>query len=307
MASSRLDRRTVLKSAAATAAVGAIGFPAPAVLGQAKPFAGVTLNGACFQHVFHTYLKDYIPEFEEQTGMKVNFDAAGLPGLQPARWTSSCRPRARPTTFCNVTFIYTGRWIGAGWLTPLDEFVSDPNLTPADWDPADFRRRRPGAALQDAEGKTYGFAWEAGAMIMGIARGDLLEQAGLELPTTFDELVQVCEAIDEQEGVAAFVADKLHHWNWIPYLMGSGGGVFRDPPDDLMPDPRHARGRRGGRVLRQPADQVRPVRRPVVHRRPGDARPARRPRQHPDPGDRLDDAARQARGEQGQGRPRATR
>jgi multiple sugar transport system substrate-binding protein len=35
--------------------------------------------------------------------------------------------------------------------------------------------------------------------------------------------------------VAAFVADKLHHWNWIPYLMGYGGGVFRDPPGDLMP------------------------------------------------------------------------
>ena len=39
----------------------------------------------------------------------------------------------------------------------------------------------------------------------------------------------------DQEGVAAFVADKLHHWNWIPYLMGAGGSVFRDAPDDLMP------------------------------------------------------------------------
>ena len=47
--------------------------------------------------------------------------------------------------------------------------------------------------------------------------------------------MQVCEATNKQEGVAAFVADKLHHWNWIPYLMGYGGGVFRDPPDDLMP------------------------------------------------------------------------
>ena len=72
-------------------------------------------------------------------------------------------------------------------------------------------------------------------MIMGIARGDLLEQAGLGVPTTFEELMQVCEATHDQEGVAAFVADKLHHWNWIPYLMGHGGTVFRDPPDDLMP------------------------------------------------------------------------
>ena len=37
-------------------------------------------------------------------------------------------------------------------MTPLDDFVSDPNLTPADWDAADFVG---GAqkALQDAEAR----------------------------------------------------------------------------------------------------------------------------------------------------------
>jgi multiple sugar transport system substrate-binding protein len=25
------------------------------------------------------------------------------------------------------------RWIGAGWFTPLDDFVNDPNKTPPDW------------------------------------------------------------------------------------------------------------------------------------------------------------------------------
>jgi multiple sugar transport system substrate-binding protein len=112
--------------------------------------------------------------------------------------------------------------------------VTDPNLPPPDWDAADFVGGAQ-SALQDADGKTYGFAWEAGAMIMGIGRGDLLDQAGVGVPTTFEELIQVCEATHDQEGVAAFVADKLHHWNWIPYLMGYGGGVFRDPPGDLMP------------------------------------------------------------------------
>ena len=71
---SSISRRTVLKGTAATAAVGAVALHAPAVIGQAKPFDGVTINGASFQHVFHTYLKEYIPEFEEQTGMTVNFE-----------------------------------------------------------------------------------------------------------------------------------------------------------------------------------------------------------------------------------------
>ena len=57
----------------------AVGLRAPAVRGQAKPFAGVTMNGAAFQSVFHDYLKDYFPEFEEQSGMKVNFEQQAFP------------------------------------------------------------------------------------------------------------------------------------------------------------------------------------------------------------------------------------
>jgi multiple sugar transport system substrate-binding protein len=233
MASSRITRRTILKGAAATAAVGAVGLPAPAVIGQAKPFDGVTINGASFQHVFHTYLKEYIPEFEEQSGMKVNFTTQAFP-IYNQRADLELSTQGSAWDFLNVTFIYSGRWIGAGWLTPLDDFVNDPNLTPSDWDAADFVGGAQ-SSLQDPQGKTYGFAWEAGAMIMGMARGDLLERAGVGVPTTFEELAQVCEATHNQDGVAAFVADKLHHWNWIPYLMGQGGGVFRAPPDDLMP------------------------------------------------------------------------
>ena len=131
-------------------------------------------------------------------------------------------------------------------------------------------------------------------MIMGIGRADLLDQAGVETPTTFEELLTVCEAIHRQEGAAAFVADKLHHWNWIPYLMGHGGGVFRDPPGDLMPVLDTPEAATAAEYYANLLDQLRPVRRAVLHRRPGHARPARRPCQYPDTGHRLDDPARQA-------------
>ena len=36
-----------------------------------------------------------------------------------------------------------------GWLTPLDDFIRNPNLTPADWDVNDFL---PGARAPDAGG-----------------------------------------------------------------------------------------------------------------------------------------------------------
>ena len=123
---------------------------------------------------------------------------------------------------CNCTFIYSGRWIGAGWFTSLDTFTKDRKYTPADWDPEDFAGG-PQSAMKNAKGETFAFSWEAGAMILGAARADLIEKAGLGLPKTFDELIKVCDATHNKDGVAAFSADKLHHWNWIPYLMGAGG------------------------------------------------------------------------------------
>ena len=40
--------------------------------------------------------------------------------------------------FSTVTFIYSGRWVGADWFTHLNDFVKDANKTPADWDAEDF-------------------------------------------------------------------------------------------------------------------------------------------------------------------------
>jgi multiple sugar transport system substrate-binding protein len=226
-----MHRRTFLKSGAA--AVGTLGLHAPAVLGQAKPFAGVTINGACFQHVYQTYLQAYIPEFEARTGMKVNLTLQAFP-VYNQRADLELSTKGSAWDFLNVTFIYSGRWIGAGWMTPLDEYLNDRNLTPVDWDFGDFVAGAQ-STLRDAKGLTYGLAWEAGAMIMGASRADLLDKAGVKMPETFEQLVQVCETTHNKDGVAAFVADKLHHWNWIPYLMGYGGRVFKDPPGNLTP------------------------------------------------------------------------
>ncbi len=72
-------------------------------------------------------------------------------------------------------------------------------------------------------------------MLLYAARGDLIEKAGKQMPTTLDETVAVCEAIHGKEGTAAWVADKLHHWNWPPFLMAAGGAIFKDPPTNLTP------------------------------------------------------------------------
>ena len=226
-----MNRRTLLKVTGAAAAN--LALSAPAVLAQSKPYAGTTINGASFQHVFQNYIQEMLPEFEEQSGIKVNLELQSFP-VYNQRMDLELSTNSEGYDFCNISFIYSVRWIGSGWLTPLDEMSADPNMTPDAWDREDFLGG-PQSTLKNSAGETFGYAWEGGAMILSAARNDVLDDAGLALPTTYDEMVKVAEATRGVKGVAPFVADKLHHWNWPPYLMGFGGQVFRDSPTDLFP------------------------------------------------------------------------
>jgi multiple sugar transport system substrate-binding protein len=231
---SGLGRRTLVKGALGVAAFGAGAVQAPPILGQARgPYAGQTINASCFQTTYFEYLRNYFPEFTERTGINVNFTMQAFP-VYNQRTDLELSTRGSALDVCNCTFIYSGRWIGAGWFTNLSEFVANANMTPPDWDAADFVAG-PQSAMQNAQGQTFAFSWEAGAMIMAMARYDLIERAGLSAPTTFEELIRVCEATHNRDNVAAYTADRLHHWNWIPYLMGMGGRVFKDPPENLTP------------------------------------------------------------------------
>jgi multiple sugar transport system substrate-binding protein len=228
--SAAVSRRMLLQAGAAT--IGAAALPMP-VIAQTKPFAGVTLRGASFQHRFFTLLQNYIPEFEAQTGMKVDLQLSAFPVYnQQANLELSSGGSA--FDFVNVTFILAARWVAAGLLANLDEFTGDPNLTPAEWKPKDFVE---GAQVpyRDAKGATYGYSWEGGAMVMGLSRMDLMEKRGLKIPKTFAELEQVCAAMNGVENVTGIVSFQLHHWCLPPYIQGFGGNIFRNPPTDIMP------------------------------------------------------------------------
>lgn len=234
-------RRSLLGTAAAAGTTAAGLFlagplPRPAIAQSAAPsrrFQGVRLNVATYQHQFNTYLAAYIPEFEERTGMKVNFAVSGFPVYnQQADLELSTRGSAYDVV--NVTYIYASRWINAGWLTDLDAFAKDPKLTPPDWEPEDFIAGAQ-APLLNRAGRTHGFAWEGGAMMMGVSRPELLARRGVKIPETFDELMEACAAVHGQDGIAAFVVDRLHHWHWPPFAMGFGGSVFKSAPDNLTP------------------------------------------------------------------------
>ena len=220
---------------AATAAPAPAAKPtqAPAQSGAAKPFAGVELNVACFQLMFTQNLKDFLPEFEQQPGMKINLDLQAF-AVYNQRADLELSTKGSAWDVMNITYIYSMRWIGAGWFTNLEEYIKDPNKTPKEWEADDFAS---GAMtpLKNEKGDRFGFPFMAGTYGAWWSRSDLLEKAGLKPPKTFDEMMKAVAAVHGKEGCAGFVSDKLHHWNAIPYIMGFGGKVFKDPPTNVTP------------------------------------------------------------------------
>ena len=229
---------TAAPAPAATQAPKPAATTAPVAAG-AKPFAGQTINATCWSAPFPKHLADYLPEFEAKTGMKVNYTTPAF-AVHNQQVDTELSTKGSAYDVVNNTFIYTSRWIGAGWLTPLDEFFNDPNKTPPDFNVKDFL---PGVVKphQDKAGKTYALPWTADAYMACAGRFDIIEKAGFkDLPKTFgtdgaEDMTKICDAINKKEDVYAWATENHYGWSFIPFYQGFGAKVFRNPPDDLMP------------------------------------------------------------------------
>jgi multiple sugar transport system substrate-binding protein len=177
----RVTRRQMLRAGA-----GALFVPfalkagkAPAQGGK-KPFEGVTLNISCWSATYPKLIADYIPEFTEKTGIKVNYDTPGFL-VYNQRADLELSTKGSGFDVLNVTFIYTSRWIGAGWLTPLDSYLKDPNKTPADWDFADLLTGSV-QPMRDKAGAVYGIPWISDVLMAASSRFDIFKANGLGMP-----------------------------------------------------------------------------------------------------------------------------
>ncbi len=227
-----MQRRDLLKAMAAFGVYAMVPAFARGANG-AKKYAGVTLNVSTFSTAYPTLLRQWLPEFEALTGAKVNLDTPAFP-VYNQRADLELSTKGTAYDVVNVTFIYSSRWINSGWLTPLDEFIANPNLTSADWDVHDFLQG--GIAPETGrDGKLYGIPWVVEGMLAGSSRFDLVSEAGFTFPDTTDDLVRVLQAVNKKQRVAGYVTDSHYGWTFIPYLQAFGGNVFRNPPDDLFP------------------------------------------------------------------------
>ena len=132
----KMQRRQFIKAGSVLAAASFVPGIA-AAQDRTKKYAGLTLNVSTFSAAYPKYLQQWLPEFEARTGAKVNFDTPSFP-VYNQRADLELSTKGSAYDVVNVTFIYSSRWINSGWLTPLDDYIHNPNLTSADWNVRDF-------------------------------------------------------------------------------------------------------------------------------------------------------------------------
>ncbi len=162
--------------------------------------------------------------------MKVEFQHPGLP-VYNQRMDLELSTQRVGLRFLQCDLHLFGRWIGAGWFTQSRRVRQGSQQDRRRLGRGGFRVRRRNRRSRTRRARSSASPGKPAAMLMAASRGDLIEKAGMKMPTTFDELMEVCDAVNGKEGVSAYVDDRLHHWNWMPYLMGMGGKVFRNPPE----------------------------------------------------------------------------
>jgi len=226
-----LTRRSFLCSAAAAAALPLVSTPrrhAHAQQARGKPFAGKTLNVFMFDHPYPRALKELLPQFTELTGIKVEIDTPSFI-VYNQRADLELSTGSGAFDVMTMTFIFSGKWIGAGWSTRLNDFIAkDPAL-----DAADFL---PGAMAPMKSGNdVLALPFVAESTLM-VYRKDILQRAGVRPPETFDELLASAPKLQSLD-VKAYMGRGLggFHWIWPNYLYAYGGKFFADPPRDMTP------------------------------------------------------------------------
>ncbi|MCR2825077.1 ABC transporter substrate-binding protein [Microbacterium sp. zg.Y909] len=201
-----------------------------------RNFEGTELNLLMSEHPFSNAISEYIPEFEELTGVSVNLETLTetdymvklLTELQSGSGSYDAFMTSQPMNY---------QYAAAGWIEDLLPWVEDETRTAPDWDFDDFYPALIESLRWDKteySGAGQGGLWALPVNEEGYAlfyRQDILEANGIAVPQTVDELIAAAEQLDGTEfdgrQISGFVSrgDKTYPTlnPFSTFLMAYGG------------------------------------------------------------------------------------
>lgn len=175
------------------------------------------------------YIQNLLPEFEKESGMKVEFEIVNY-----AQMHGKLLPQLLSPTGVYDAIVVDNYWAGefpaAGWLEELDPYVDKtPAIKLEDYLPSMLDM------VGYYEGKLYMLPFYNYTMIL-IYRNDLLTQAGAVIPDTVEEYVDLCsqmtQDVDGDGQIDVYGASMMGLkpdpicMEWSNYLFSCGGDYY---------------------------------------------------------------------------------
>lgn len=190
-------------------------------------------------------LQDKIPEIKERFGIDVELSTSALGALIEQNNQNLQAPES-DIDIMHVLGFTVSSTVGAGLFERLNPFVE--TATPADYDFSDF----PDGQLEycgyyDVDNNAFGGqdlflipGIHSGSCLM-FYRADLLEQAGLDVPTTWEEYVEAAAALHQGDvaGNAMIGANDVSLFlvDWYTRFITMGGQLMSGSPEDQTFEP----------------------------------------------------------------------
>jgi len=188
-------------------------------------------------HVWTDIVKDAIPEFEKEHGITIELTQLGEDQLSD-QYNVKLNAGSDEIDVMMYRPLQEGKLFATnGYLADLSDKVTEN----AEWDWADFQEGP--VAATSFDGKVVGVPIITEREVL-YYRKDLLQAAGLEVPTTLDELETAAREISDQNpGVAGFVARtaKAAAVTQFSSFLYSFGGDFQDAKGEATVDTKEAR------------------------------------------------------------------
>ena len=163
-------------------------------------------------------------EFTEKTGITVNVESVNYSSMHEKILTQMLSSTNAYDVIV-VDCYWVGEFAAAGWMAPLDEFISKSGFDTSVYVPSMMEM------VGQVDGTTYMLPFY-NYMLSLIYRTDVWAEQGMEIPDTMEEYVEACKKITAATGgtMAGAVMQGLRPdpiaMEWCNYLFSCGGDFY---------------------------------------------------------------------------------
>ncbi|MEY8351791.1 extracellular solute-binding protein [Lachnospiraceae bacterium 54-53] len=191
-----------------------------------KPYAGTTIRVLSMTGQISDAIEAYLNDFEDQTGIKVNLELYGESQLREKCTTEFLAGSSTIDAFLMSPLQDMAAYSNNGWIEPLDDYLTDASF---DWE--DFSSAPMDQIKIKSTGAIGALPLYSSVQLM-FYRKDVFKDKGLTPPTTYDELLEVCEKLNDPSNNFYPIAcrgEKIALTSqFSPFLYGFGGSYFKD-------------------------------------------------------------------------------